>query len=129
MGMGRVSEYLLPLPYAKPPLTLNQRLHWRHRDRITREIREHIGWTVRGQEIPAMSRAEITLHYAPDDRRRRDVDNLIPTSKAAVDAVVQAGILPDDTPEYVDHRMPVIEPPGSFRVPPAAVYLVVRDLS
>jgi crossover junction endodeoxyribonuclease RusA len=50
------------------------------------------------------------LHYRPATNRHRDVDSLVATSKPALDGCVDAGLIPRDTPEYVDHRMPVIHP-------------------
>lgn len=106
-----MSTWVLPLTFEKPPLTLNQRLHWSHRKRVTQQIHDEIIIRCRFHKVPAMDHATFTLYYAPADRRRRDVDNLVPTSKAALDGIVRAGILPDDSPEFVDHRMPVIYPP------------------
>jgi crossover junction endodeoxyribonuclease RusA len=57
-------------------------------------------------------RIAVGLTYVPRDKRRRDPDNLVvPLFKALVDGIVDAGIVPDDTPEYVIRSMPVILPP------------------
>jgi crossover junction endodeoxyribonuclease RusA len=103
----------LPLSYTRPPLTQNQRLHWTHRARVSRQIHDEIGWQARAQHLPKLDRPTVTLHYLPKDRRRRDVDNLVPTSKACLDGLVAAGLLTDDSSTDVDHRMPVIHPAGN----------------
>ena len=41
----------------------------------------------------------------PRDRLRRDQDNLVPTLKPCIDGLVDAGVIPDDTPEYVSWRV------------------------
>lgn len=105
------------IPLASPLLTLNQRLHWSKRAAVTRAIRDETVWRCRQLGIGALEKPTVTLHLVPKDRRRRDVDNLVPTSKAVVDGLVTAGVIGDDTPAYVDHRMPVIhEPDGDPRV-------------
>ena len=43
------------------------------------------------------------------DKRRRDPHNYCGTVvKAIIDGMVMAGVWPDDTPEYVGHREPVL---------------------
>ncbi len=116
--------HVIVLPYTKPPLTLNQRLQHMHKARLTRLLRENV--TILASRLPKMARAEVTLHYAPADKRRRDADNLVPTSKACVDGLVRAKVLPDDSPEYLDHKMPVIDQPNAGR---GRLYLLVRELA
>lgn len=101
--------WTLPLSFQRPPLTLNQRFHWAVKAQRTAEIVDEVILRCRAAKVPPMVRPTVTLHYAPPDARRRDVDNLMPTSKAAVDGLVRANVLFDDSPKYVDHRMPVIE--------------------
>ena len=51
-------------------------------------------------------RIVVTLHFL--DRRRRDVGNLAPTTKALIDGMVDAGLLVDDSSAHVvgpDHRL------------------------
>jgi len=106
-----MTVWRLPLSYDRPPLTANQRLHWSHRSKVTAAICDEIVLRVRSMHIPRLAgRPRVTLYYFPPDNRRRDVDNLVPTSKACVDGLRYAGVLVDDDPAHVDHRMPVILP-------------------
>jgi crossover junction endodeoxyribonuclease RusA len=67
----------------------------------------------------------VTLTYYPRDRRRRDPLNMSATQKPIVDAIVDWRLVPDDTPEYVDDRLPVIaEPDGDPRLE-----LVITEVS
>lgn len=90
------------------PWTLNDRPHWTRRRSNTDRIRTDVGWWVKHFRIPPMEHVTVQLHYAPGDNRRRDVDNLVTTSKAAVDAIVKAGVVKDDSPEFVTQLMPMI---------------------
>jgi crossover junction endodeoxyribonuclease RusA len=101
-----------------PPLTANQRLHFLHVRRRTRDIREAVATIARGKKIPSAQHLTVQLHYAPGDNRRRDSDNLYPTFKAACDALARGPrkdwvgleLVPDDTPEYMTKLAPVIHP-------------------
>lgn len=42
------------------------------------------------------------------DRRRRDPHNFAPTLKHVIDGLVDAGLWPDDTPEYVRTLEPAL---------------------
>ena len=48
----------------------------------------------------------------------RDSDTIYPTFKAMCDGIVDAGIVPDDTPEYMTKLAPIIrhEPGGTARL-------------
>lgn len=106
-----MQTWTIPLTYTRPPLTLNQRMHWSHRARVSKQIHAEIASHVTLAAIPRLDRPTVTLHYIPRDKRRRDADNIVPTSKACVDGLRVCGVLDEDTPDHVDHRMPVIEPP------------------
>lgn len=109
VGGGATRTWRLSLlSFDKPPLTLNQRLHWSHRAKITTQIHDELGPQIHSHEIPPLTFPTLTLHYVPRDRRGRDVDNLVPTSKACCDALKVHGVITDDTHLDVDHRMPVI---------------------
>lgn len=95
----------LDLPFTKPPLTANQRLHHMARHRLNRQIIDTVQVAVRAQvteRIPLDAYPlDLTLHYQAPDKRRRDPDNLAPTLKAAQDGLVKAGLLPDDSWLYI----------------------------
>lgn len=104
------TQWDIRLPYQRPPLTANQRLHWAARARMTRAVREAAAWGVRGEGVPRCERVRVRLLWCVSDPgRRRDPSNVMPTQKAAVDGLVDAGVVPDDTPQFVVEEMPVIE--------------------
>lgn len=101
--------HTLVFPWLSPPLSANQRLHWARRARLTADVRNATALLARQAGVPAMGRCEVTLVWTVTDKRRRDTDNLYPTLKAACDGLVDAGIVPDDTPEFMVKHAPVIE--------------------
>lgn len=104
-----MSEHVLVLPWETPPLSLNQRQHWASKARVTREVRETVVWLARASHLPkAVEHCTVQLHYRPRDNRRRDTDNLTATAKPAFDGLVDYGLVPDDTPRWMDKPEPLI---------------------
>lgn len=105
------TTYRLELPWDRPPLTANQRLHRQVEARTVKTVREAAGWLTRQARIPVCGHCTVTLEWAPKSRGRRDELNLFPTLKACGDGVVDAGVVKDDTPEWMDTPTPVILSP------------------
>jgi crossover junction endodeoxyribonuclease RusA len=89
-------------------LTLNQRLHWADRARRVKSWRRaaalHARKTRPGagpcalEMLPSFVRVTFGVR---DPGRRRDPHNYMPTVKAIIDGLVDAGVWPDDTAEWV----------------------------
>jgi crossover junction endodeoxyribonuclease RusA len=79
-------------------LNANQRhAHWSHLSVPTKAWREETATAARDSAVPAMERATITAVVRRADRRTdTDAQNRYPTIKAAIDGLVDAGVLPDD---------------------------------
>ena len=86
-------------------LTSNQRLHWRAKAEKTSNIRRRAWLAWRDAGRPRMERARCVAHLAYPNKRSRDVSNLMPTIKAAIDGIVSGPgalkgrggcLLPDD---------------------------------
>ena len=105
-----MTDYVVVLPWTGPPLSLNDRGNWRSKARQTAQVRSATGWAVKAARVPFLSRCEVLLTYYPRDRRRRDADNLVATLKVCADAMVDAGVCLDDTPDLMVKKMPVIGP-------------------
>jgi crossover junction endodeoxyribonuclease RusA len=101
---------VIRLPWTTPPLSLNERTHWARKARTTREVRQITQWLAQSHRIPPRRRIAVRLLYTPRDLRRRDADNLTPVLKAVCDGLVDAGVVPDDTPDYMLKVMPEILP-------------------
>ncbi len=115
--------YTIPLTFTKPPLNMNQRMHWAQKAKITKAIRHEAMVRCRATRIRKANHITVQLHYQPRDNRRRDASNLMPTQKALVDGIVDAGIVPDDTPQYVTETIPLIVSPKKGE--PARMWLTI----
>ena len=93
-------RWLIDLPHGDF-VTPNSRGHWTQRHSCSKAWREAAGWAAKASRVPALHRAEVTLHVTPGDRRRRDPDGFTLVLKWCVDGLVDAGVLPDDTAEHV----------------------------
>lgn len=105
-----MSTWLLTLP-MQTPLSLNARMHHMVKAKKTREVRDLAALVARSAKVPACTKIRVTLIYTPKDRRRRDPLNLVATLKACEDGLVDAGVVPDDTPVYLESQMPLIDAP------------------
>ncbi|MEV5538494.1 hypothetical protein AB0L13_16685 [Saccharopolyspora shandongensis] len=106
--MTAPTTYRLALPFERPPLTANQRMHWAPKAEITKNVRHTAATLARNAKIPALGRCSVHLVWTVTNRRRRDADNLAPTLKACADGLVDAGIVTDDVPELMTKHMPEI---------------------
>lgn len=117
----------IDLPWSKPPLTGN-------RTRGNPYARANEVKTAKDQAIVAVARvarspivgAEVTLHFRPVDKRRRDADGLAPTLKVCLDALVIQGVLPDDSWVHVPAATCRIHPPTDE---PAAMWLELTEIT
>lgn len=108
------------------PLTLNgSRGQHYARARLVKALRWRSKLGAINAGIPPCARVAVELHYAPRDRRRRDPMNLVATLKPVEDGVVDAGVIPDDTPQYSEPTVPVVDEPTGEA---GRLYVVVREL-
>lgn len=98
--------YEIPLPFKRPPLTLNGRYHWAEQNRLTQQLRM-IG-KVKTRHLPEMEKCRVELVWYVNTRHRRDTINPSLTLKALVDGMVDAEVIPDDTYQHVETQV-VIE--------------------
>lgn len=107
---------VLTFDWPRPPLNANQRLHWAQKAKLTKRVRAATCWYALAKKLDKTRPSIIVqLTWVVTDKRRRDSDNIYPTFKAMCDGLVDAGIVPDDTPEYMDKRAPTIRyEPGGF---------------
>lgn len=97
--MNRSKVYKIEMPAGMPLLNANGREHWSKRANVTSTIR----MTARNlaSHIPHLERVKIRAIYYASNNRRRDMSNLFPSVKAAVDGLVDAGVLKDDSDRFV----------------------------
>lgn len=117
----------IPLPWPKPPLTGNRTRGNPHaRAAEVKQAKTEAIWAVRAAKVTPVVGANVTLHYRPRTRQRRDADGLFPTLKVTQDALVAEGVLPDDSWVCVPRASCEIHPPTSE---PAAVWVELEVLT
>jgi crossover junction endodeoxyribonuclease RusA len=111
-------------PQPCKPLTMNQRLHWAAKAKMTREWRVAAGFaavaTMFGQKrgrIRSLPLSVVQLVLPVRSVKiRRDPHNWYPTVKAVCDGLVDAGLWPDDTPEYLMTIEPAFKQGGDVDI-------------
>jgi hypothetical protein len=99
-----MTTYRVLVPANLELINSNERLHHMVRARRTRALREWAHWQVKAQKIPKLKAITVDVVVHPGRRTRRlDPPNWSPTSKACIDGLVDAGVLPDDTGDFVKH--------------------------
>lgn len=103
--------FTLVFDWRRPPLTMNDRPHWRVRAKQTRLMRQAASWQARAARLPAdLPHVTVALTWVVKDRRRRDGgENLAPTYKALLDGLVDYGLVADDDPTHVTRGPSVID--------------------
>ncbi|MFF0816615.1 hypothetical protein ACFYVR_15910 [Rhodococcus sp. NPDC003318] len=92
-------------------MSMNDRMHWAQKAKLTKTIRQTTATLARAHRIPTgLGHVTVALVYRPRANRRLDADNIAPVLKAACDGLVDHGLVPDDTPQWMTKHMPVIAP-------------------
>lgn len=85
----------------------NERLHYHETAQLTKDWKGAA--RLLAARSPALPPGIVQIWLPFKDKRRRDPHNYCGTVlKAIIDGLVMAGCWPDDTPEWVGHREPVI---------------------
>jgi crossover junction endodeoxyribonuclease RusA len=102
-----------PVPYSA---NWANGLHWAKKRLYVNTILEAVTLGAKAAKIPVVDHLTVQLHWAPADNVKADEDNLVPSAKAACDAISRpkgsswAGLslVPDDSPEYMTRLHPRI---------------------
>ncbi|TFB96553.1 MULTISPECIES: hypothetical protein [unclassified Cryobacterium] len=98
----------LRFDYMVPPLHANKKWkHWAPKAAMTKSVR--LASKLSASRIPELGKCRVTLTWFVVDKRVRDVDNLWPLVKALCDGLVDAGIVRDDRPEFMEKPAPIIQ--------------------
>jgi len=99
-------EAVLRFEHPRPPISLNDRLHHMAKAKLTAAMRLEAAEAAR--RIPALGKCEVTLTWYVTTKARRDDENPVPSLKAWCDGLVDAGVVEDDTAEFMRKNMPRI---------------------
>jgi len=85
-----------------PMLNLNQRMHWAKKAQLTKHWRRLAMVNAMAADLPRnLNRVHIVAHVTKPTNRQYDAHNLLPTLKAAIDGLVDYGLIPDDTNRHL----------------------------
>ncbi len=100
-------------------LSSNQRIHRMEAARRTADIRAIAKHAARNT-APVATPVDVRIHVALPTARRFDPPNAWPAAKAAIDGIVDAGVLPDDSSDHIPattfRRDPEPTPRGRYRL-------------
>lgn len=100
--------YTFDADWRKPPLTLNMSLNRWRKAELVHQIRWAGAWWGHALRLQRQAHVTVRMFYFVTDSRRRDTDNLVATLKPFCDGLVDAMIVPDDTPQYMAKPSPAI---------------------
>jgi hypothetical protein len=88
---------------GRRPVSLNQERakHYRARIEDTKWWREGFCWAAIEAGMPRLEAAEIVVQPILNTRKWQDTAACFPSAKAAIDGLVDAGVLDDDTPDIL----------------------------
>jgi len=85
-----------------------RRAHFQTQRAAKKQVEDAVHWLVKRQGIKDLGPSIVTAIWFAPDKRKRDSDSLGPFVKAALDAMVKAGVWPDDNSDWVvETRMAV----------------------
>ena len=95
----------ISLPWPNSGLNPNVRLHWAVEAKLKKSSRRTAYILTKGQKIDLSDMDAVNVKisfYPPDDKRRRDKDNMISSFKSAQDGIADAVRLDDSKwiPKY-----------------------------
>lgn len=117
---------LIDLPWRTPPLRANDRRTFHAQARAFKQALTEARWAIKAANPTPIVGATVTLHYQPATRRIQDADGIAPTLKPVLDALVQEGVLPDDSWVCVPRTSQEIHPP--VKGEPSRLWLELADI-
>lgn len=115
-----VSSYSLTL-YGKRPISLNQErsAHFAARVKDTKWWREGFADAAILAQIPRLEACNIVVEPVLENRRWQDTGACFPSAKAAIDGLIDARVIDDDTPDIVPSitfKRPILGPEAGLRL-------------
>jgi crossover junction endodeoxyribonuclease RusA len=88
---------MIRLPWPPKELSPNARVHYRARAEVVKAYRTQAYWIADANLLAMPYEGEIVLsvEFLPPDKRRRDLDNMLASAKAALDGLADAHAVND----------------------------------
>lgn len=93
---------VIHVPLETDPLSLNKKLHWAVEAKLKKQWRRFS--SLSASRFPAFAKVDVTLTWFVVTTRVRDEDNMARLLKCLCDGLVDAGVVPDDSPEYMGKK-------------------------
>jgi crossover junction endodeoxyribonuclease RusA len=103
----------ITLPWPPKELSPNARTHFHAKARVAKNYREGAFWTAFDCIAPESGPVHLTIEFRPPDKRKRDLDNMLASTKAGLDGIADALKINDERFELTIRRG---EPVKSGRV-------------
>lgn len=128
---GAEHAAMIRIPQPVHQLTLNQRLHWADKGRTVKAWRYAAAWCAVQFAPRPWPASLVAVSLEVRGAGRRDPHNWFPTVKPIIDGLVDAGVWPDDTPQWVTTLEPRLVPVRRERWQPlfCTVVLIPRKAS
>lgn len=93
-----MSHHIVTITAPAAFLRTNRRDHFHQTAILTRTWRDAAHWAAKAQRVPAfgVGPVEVVATIHREDRRRFDLDGVVPTVKACIDGLRDAGVLDED---------------------------------
>jgi Holliday junction resolvase RusA-like endonuclease len=97
------------LPWPKPPLTKNKRLHYHAEAKVRKQVHRDVMLMALSAKLPkGLGQVKIDLWWEARIERRRDTDNMFDTMKPLIDGLVKYGLVEDDNADHVKSECHVV---------------------
>lgn len=96
-----IRQWTVTIPAPAPWLSANQRRDLRRQTPDRRAWRDAGLVHAKRVDLPKLQHVHMVAVLRFTDKRRRDPHNYYPTLKALVDGLVDYGLIPDDSHEYL----------------------------
>ena len=80
---------MIELPFPPAKLSPNARCHWAQKARVFKKYKADCYILLSQHREQLRGRHTFDLRFLPPDRHRRDLDNMVAASKAAIDALAE----------------------------------------
>lgn len=105
------ATWILHFGYPTNPVPMNgpKGTHWATAARKAKQIRLRAAYLARSAGIPLLGRCRAQVTWWVAINRTRDTDNLARLEKPMYDGLVDACVVPDDRPAFMEKPRPVIQ--------------------
>jgi crossover junction endodeoxyribonuclease RusA len=94
----------IALPWPPKELSPNARTHFHAKARVAKNYRLSAFWTALDCVAPESGPVHLTIEFCPPDKRKRDLDNMLASTKAGLDGIADALKINDERFELTIRR-------------------------